>query len=89
MEASSFFLMYSRYINLIDILNMDKQQIENWFKNNNGHPFDDERFYKIVIDSVSDKISEDVFIEVMGEEKAIEYYKRYEELRNFLLYVKK
>ena len=60
---------------------------------NNNHSLDDERFFDIVIDSITDKISIEIFREAImevnptiTEDEFFSIYCRYEELRTFLTY---
>lgn len=66
-----------------------KERIENWANTNNGHTCDNEILYGIVIDTIDNKISENIFDDVIEGELAIECFKRYEDLRNCLLYYKR
>ena len=70
-----------------------KERIKNWYGMNNNHSLDDERFFDIVIDSITDKISIEIFREAImevnpkiTEDEFISIYCRYEELRTFLTY---
>lgn len=70
-----------------------KERIKNWYGMNNGHLLDNERFFDIVIDSMTGKISDEDFREAImevdseiKEDDISEIYKRYEELRTFLKY---
>ena len=70
-----------------------KERIRNWYIMNNGHPLDDERFFDIVIDSVTDKICIEVFQEALTEvnpeiteEEISKRYDQYELLWTFLNY---
>ncbi len=64
--------------------------IQSWYEENNHHPQDDERFYEIVLESKDEKISLDIFEAVIGNnENAVNVYKRYEDLRNFLSFIHK
>ncbi len=67
-----------------------KELIQHWYELNNNHPCDDERFYDIVLKSKEEKISLDIFEAVIGNnENAVNVYKRYEDLRNFLSFIHK
>lgn len=67
-----------------------KELINKWYSTNNGHPYDDEMFYEIVVKSLNQKLSEIDFEDVIkSKEKSTVIYKRYEDLRNCVLYLKK
>lgn len=70
-----------------------KERIKNWYGMKNGHPVDDKRFFDIVIDSMTGKISIEVFREAImdvnseiTEDEVITIYNRYELVRTFLNY---
>lgn len=65
--------------------------IKNWFSSDNNHPCDDGRFFEIVWQSLDDKIGLSDFEEAIGEqcenEEIAKIYRKYELLRDFLLYL--
>ncbi|MBQ6037561.1 MAG: hypothetical protein IJL37_02690 [Bacteroidaceae bacterium] len=70
-----------------------KELIKNWFRLNNNHPEDDNRFYEIVIQSIDNKIGKDVFEAALREvspevadDEISAVYCRYEDIRCFLVY---
>lgn len=70
-----------------------KELIKNWYRINNNHPCDNERFYKIVIESIDSKIDEETFQEALHEvdehianDTVSEIYIKYELLRSFIIY---
>lgn len=73
-----------------------REQIEQWYRNNNGHTLDDYRFYDIVISSIGNKVEQstfenairDVNIDVPDEDIET-IYKRYESLYDFIVYYRK
>lgn len=71
-----------------------EEYIKNWFRMNNNHPEDNERFFDIVIDSEKDAVERDVFEEAMrqinenvSEEEVDNAFCKYQDLREFLLYL--
>lgn len=82
-----------------DLKNFDektiKESIGHWLKNDNGHPKDNKRFFEIVANSFPKKLDQqlfvDVYVAIKGEEnpdKTVDIYRRYEELYDFMLYLK-
>jgi hypothetical protein len=67
----------------------NKKQLKQWADFNNGHPYDDERLYEIVINTIDDVASESDFKEVMAEGDADKYFKLYEQLICFAIYLRK
>ena len=65
-----------------------KQQLTNWGKTNNGHPYDDQRLYEIVLATMDYKIGSEEFFKIV-KKKPITSYRRYEDLLEFARYLKK
>lgn len=70
-----------------------RERIASWFRINNNHPLDDNRFYDIVIDSIDNKIELSTFEngirdvnEEIEENEINDIYMRYELLHSFILY---
>lgn len=70
-----------------------KERIKSWYVMDNNHPLDNERFFDIVIDSMTEKISIEVFREALTEvnsditeDEIFTVYNRYERLWTFLNY---
>ena len=66
------------------------EKVKNWYNTKNVHPCDDNSFYDIVIESLNGKLREDVFSQAIADKrKALDAYRRYEDLRNCLIYYNK
>lgn len=70
-----------------------REQIELWYRNNNGHPLDDNRFYDIVISSIGNKVEQSTFENAIRDvnenvlsEDIDTIYMRYECLYDFIVY---
>lgn len=75
-------------------LNQEKSQmdiikrIKDWSEIQNGHPLDEQMFYDIVIDTLENQLDEESFLQAITDQDidVTNVYKRYEDLRNCLLY---
>ncbi|MBQ2176571.1 MAG: hypothetical protein II453_16425 [Alphaproteobacteria bacterium] len=65
-----------------------KTQLKQWAEMSNNHPCDDERLYEIAISTYANKIEQDVFQDITGEVLFEKYYTIYEQLINFVKYLK-
>ena len=72
-----------------------EQQIKDWYSLNNNHSLDNERFFRIVVDSVDSAIERDTFERALRElnqditdDDIDRIYFRYQDLREFLLYLR-
>lgn len=71
-----------------------EQQIIDWYRLNNNHPADNERFFRIVLDSVDAAIDRDTFERALRgvnqditDEDIDRIFFKYQNLREFLLYL--
>ena len=70
------------------------KRIKDWSEIQNGHPLDEQRFYDIVIDTLENQLDEESFLQAITDQgidvtqdiDVTNVYKRYEDLRNCLLY---
>ena len=76
------------------MLQVMRQEIQNWLSIGTTHSLDDDRFYDIVINSYPNRIKKQVFVDAYNNAGNAQIdldkvYSRYEDLYSFMIHLKK